>query len=264
LSKTAAEIKEQKWVEDIAGAKHRVLLLDYDGTIAPFARDRHRAFPHAEVSELLHSVMTTCNTRLIVISGRAAHEVSPLLGLAPAPEVWGAHGIERIHADGRYEEGYISQGALHRLAEAEALLEGHGLSDFLEIKIAGVGVHWRGLTASSALRIRMMAHRILKPLTSHSDLVLSEFEEGVEIRLRSANKGNAIRRLLAEIDPGTYTVYLGDDTTDEDVFRELQGRDLTVLVRPTSIDGGPESLAAISGSLLNFLKVWIASCGGRP
>src|SRR5262249_25746940 len=117
-------------------------------------------------------------------------------------------------------------------AEAEIRLDRKGLGERIEVKAAGVAVHWRGLPASEVLRIRTAVYRILEPLTAHPDLILAEFAEGVEIRLRSANKGAALQRLLSEVDEDVAIAYLGDDTTDEDAFRVLNGRGLSVLVGP--------------------------------
>jgi trehalose-phosphatase len=253
---------DQRWFEEISAAPQRILLLDYDGTVAPFSRDRHRAFPYPDVPQLLQTIMTKCNTRLIVLSGRAAHAVVPLLGLAPAPEIWGAHGIEKIYPDGRYEEIPISQDALQNLAQAEAALEDEGLGEFLEVKLAGVAIHWRGLKPASVLNIRSIAYRILEPFKPHSDLVLADFEEGVELRLRSANKGDAVRTLLAETDANAYIAYLGDDATDEEAFNALQGRGLTVLVGQKHRLTAAQMWLRPPEQLIGFLKVWIAACGG--
>jgi trehalose 6-phosphate phosphatase len=256
------EVRVSKPAVDVSTAKQRVLILDYDGTVAPFSSDRGRAYPYPDVPRLLSQIMTTCRTRLIMVSGRAAHEISPLLGLNPPPEIWGAHGIERIHPDGRYEETPISQEALGTLAYAEALLEDEGLGRHLEVKLAGVAVHWRGLNESTVLKIRTTVQRLLEPLTSNADLVLSEFDEGLEIRLRSANKGDAVRKLLSEIDGDAQVAYLGDDATDEDAFRALNGRGLTVLVGPRPRFTAAQMWLRPPDELVRFLKDWIASCGG--
>ena len=79
------------------------MLLDYDGTLAPFRVDRFRARPWAGVRELLAGIQNQGRTRMVVVSGRPAEEILPLLALEPAPEVWGLHGSERLRPDGRRE-----------------------------------------------------------------------------------------------------------------------------------------------------------------
>jgi trehalose-phosphatase len=261
MSRAIIEHNEQfRFLNNLATADHRILIVDYDGTIAPFSADRMRALPYSGIPPLLRDIMTCCRTRLIVVSGRSAHEIPPLLGLNPSPEIWGVHGIERITAEGGYEQIAGSDEALDALAHAETLLERQGLGRHLEIKLAAVAVHWRGLSPSKILAIRTKTYRTLEALANQPDLVLAEFEEGVEIRLRSANKGNVIRTVMSEVDRTIPIAYLGDDSTDEDAFRALNGRGLTVLVRPKHRFTSAQTWLKPPDELVQFLTGWIRFC----
>jgi trehalose-phosphatase len=263
VSRTAQDIEDRDWFfKELSPASHRVLLVDYDGTVAPFTMNRHRAVPYPKITEFLRCIMTSCGTRLIILSGRAAREIPPLLGLQPAPEIWGTNGIERIYGDGRYEEFHRSDDALQVLAHAEVQLEREGLGEHIEVKLAGVALHWRGLPAKEVLNIRTQAYLILETLAVPPDLVLAEFEEGVEIRLSSANKGDAVRDLLSKLDPKVPVAYLGDDATDEDAFRALNGRGLSVLVGPKHRFTAAQIWLRPPDELIQFLIRWIVSCGG--
>jgi trehalose-phosphatase len=264
MTKTATKISGYaRFLLDVAAAKQRVLVLDYDGTIAPFSAHRLRAVPYPGVPELLHQVMTSCETRLIIASGRAAHEVMSLLGMIPPPEIWGAHGAERVYADGRYEEIEVTQDALELLLKSETRLEREGLGHLLEVKLAAVAVHWRGLRPAEVLQVRTKAYKVLEPL-ARSGLVLAEFEEGVEIRLRAANKGAAVQRLLKELHPDATIAYLGDDVTDEDAFRALNDRGLTILVSAKPRFTAAQISLKPPEELIGFLKDWVRACGAKP
>ena len=86
-----------------AGGVTPFLLLDYDGTLAPFRVDRFHAWPWAGVRELLARIEWQRRTHIAVITGRTADEIVPLLGIDPPPEIWGLHGAERLFPDGRRE-----------------------------------------------------------------------------------------------------------------------------------------------------------------
>src|SRR5258708_29408870 len=90
------------FLERVRRATSRALLLDYDGTLAPFTPDRTRAFPYREIPELVSQIMRH-ETRVVLISGRAATELLLLSGIHPHPEIWGSHGSERLLPDGSYE-----------------------------------------------------------------------------------------------------------------------------------------------------------------
>jgi trehalose-phosphatase len=251
------------FLEQLRHATDRVLLLDYDGTIAPFSADRNRAFPYLTVPELLDCIMSTCRTRVALISSRSAREIPALLGLNPTPEIWGTYGIERLRPDGRYNVGWISDDAQHALAEADAWLQVEGLEGATELKLGAIAVHWRGLSPADAEEVRTKAYRVLSPLASRqTGLLLAEFDGGLELRLRSLSKADAVGAILSEVSPQTPVAYLGDDTTDEVAFRALNDRGLTVLVRPTYRFTAAQIWLRPPDGLVQFLSDWVRACEG--
>ena len=247
----------------LSAAKQRVLMLDYDGTVAPFSRDRRKALPYPTVPVLLAEIINTCGTRLIIVSGRSARDIPRLLRIQPSPEIWGSHGVERLYPDGRYEEIEVSDEAVQALGEAELRLDEQCLGPHIEVKLAAVAVHWRGLESSEVLKVRSRAYRTLKPMTSRADLTLAEFDQGVELRLRSANKGEAVRHFLQDLDRRIPVAYLGDDVDDENAFRVLNGRGLTVLVKPKCRFTAAQMWLRPPAELIGFLNDWKLACRGK-
>jgi trehalose 6-phosphate phosphatase len=243
-------------------AESRLLMLDYDGTIAPFTTDRKRAVPYPSIPELLDSISCTCRTRLVLISGRSARDIQPLLGVGLRPEIWGAHGLERLYPDGRFELAFLSPDVSRAIRQAETILEEGGLAELCEIKTGAIAVHWRGLHHRHLEDVRTQCYRLLAPLTCHSSLLLTEFDGGVELKARLANKGDAVRTLLDESNAGTVAAYLGDDVTDEDAFRALDDRGLSVLVRNTYRTTAAQLWLKPPGEVVQFLNEWIHACGG--
>jgi trehalose-phosphatase len=84
----------------VAGA--RVLMLDYDGTLAPFCIDSQRAVPYVRIPDLLRRLTEETDTRVIIVSGRCAQSTERLLGM-PGLEIWGCHGLERLRTNGTLE-----------------------------------------------------------------------------------------------------------------------------------------------------------------
>jgi trehalose 6-phosphate phosphatase len=247
--------------DQLCRSKERVLLLDYDGTIAPFSANRHRAIPYPSVPELLDCIMSTCRTRVTLITGRSAREIPSLLGLHPHPEIWGTYGIERLLADGHYSVAPLSDDEQRTLEEADAWLQQEGLDGFLELKPGALAVHWRGLNPSQVEEVKAVAYRVLATF-ARPDLLLSEFDGGVELRLRMRDKGDVVRTVLAEYGRNVPVAYLGDDSTDEDAFRVLNGRGLTVLVRTTYRFTAAQTWIRPPAELVQFLTNWVRACGG--
>jgi trehalose-phosphatase len=78
-------------------------------------------------------------------------------------------------------------------------------------------------------------------------LILRRTNGGVELRAAGRTKGAAVRELLESAPETTLPLYVGDDETDEDVFREIRGSGLAVWV-------GSSRNAAAPG--------WLQSCAG--
>ena len=250
------------FMSQLSKAEERVLFLDYDGTLAPFSIARNRAFPYAEVPELLDSISNTCRTRVVLISGRRAQEIPPLLGHVPELEIWGSHGLERIRPDGAYEVHPVAADALKRLDEAEAQLESEGLAELCEKKPGALAVHWRGLQANEVAEVRTAAFRALVALACTAELRLAEFDGGVELRTRASNKEYAVRAVLSEMSEEAAVAYLGDDTSDEDAFQQVNGTGLTVLVRPSYRPTRAQVWLKPPDEMIQFLLDWVQACGG--
>lgn len=246
------------FLAQLRGARRPLLLLDYDGTLAPFTPDRDRARPYTGVREALHELMATTPTRIVLISGRSASDLPRLIQLDPMPEVWGAHGWERRLPEGSIEREPLPPLAAEALAEAVAWARRHWPATHIEQKASSIALHWRGLEAGERARLERLAREALQPLTRSSLLKLKPFDGGLELRVKGRDKGMIVRLLLAG--PHDCVAYLGDDLTDEDAFAALSGDGLSVLVRPEKRDTRADLWIRPPGELLAFLSLWTEAC----
>ena len=88
---------------------------------------------------------------------------------------------------------------------------------------------------------------------------LLEFDGGVEMRMPDLDKGDAVRTVLQEVGPGVPTAYLGDDLTDEQAFRALGDRGLSVLVRSNARRTAAQLWLKPPEELMDFLSRWVAA-----
>src|SRR5580658_8049424 len=89
--------------ERLRSASQSLLMLDYDGTLAPFHIDRFEATPYPGVEERLRTLSRLSRVRLVLVSGRSARELRDLLNPGVKTEIWGSHGREQLRSDGSYE-----------------------------------------------------------------------------------------------------------------------------------------------------------------
>jgi len=240
-----------------ASAERRVLMLDYDGTLAPFRVDRARAIPYPGVREAIDAILASERTDLIVISGRAIDDLLPLLGLERQPEVWGGHGWERLTAAGQYSIGKLDSRSAQARAEAHEWIEQRRFAQYSEEKPASIALHWRGMAPGRAEALRAAVIEHWGTRAPEIGLELQLFDGGAELRIPGRDKGFAVRAVLAEAGAGAIAAYLGDDLTDEDAFAALSGQGLGVLVRaelrPTLADVWLQP----PHELLAFLARWL-------
>jgi trehalose 6-phosphate phosphatase len=238
------------------------LLLDYDGTLAPFCEDRFQARPWIGVRELLNDIQVQGHTRIAVISGRPAGEVARLLELTPSPEIWGLHGAERLHATGQRELEQVSCETESRLDKLREQLKQDSFGGLFEDKPNAVVMHWRGAAPDKGAEIEARTRALFESQSAAGGLTLLKFEAGLELRA-GRDKGDAVRSILEENGGGrpvgAPVAFLGDDFTDESAFRAvnaLQTSHITALVRGEHRETAAEVWLRPPGELLEFLENW--------
>lgn len=255
---TATDKKISDFLSGISRAARRVLMLDYDGTLAPFSIDPAHATPYAHMPELLRCLRQDTDTRVIIVSGRQACSAARLLGV-PAIEIWGCHGLERMHADGSLETVELTAGVLEKVATASEQLKAEGLENYAEHKPGSVAIHWRGREVLAGHLTRKVM-RVWSSLRDRKGLRVFSFDGGIEITIDARNKGDAVRTVLRETGTDAAVAYLGDDATDEDAFAALQGHGLNVLVREEHRKTMADVWIRPPDEVESFLMAWRAAC----
>jgi trehalose-phosphatase len=235
-----------------------LLMLDYDGTLAPFQEDRMQALPWPGVPERLDRLSTLSSVHLALITGRSARELASLLPVKRSVEIWGSHGREHLAANGAYTSSDLAPAQKAVLDQLENALREAGFGSQIERKPASLAAHWRGLLPDAAVSIEQVARNTFGASGERSGLQLLVFDGGVEVRSDSINKGHAALHLLTRF-PTATAAYLGDDTTDEDAFAALRGRGLTVLVRSEPRPSQAAYWLEPPHDLLAFLDAWIGA-----
>lgn len=231
------------------------LLLDYDGTLAPFHPQRDLATPYPGVRERLERLMALERTSIALVSGRAIHDLVPLLGMESPPEIWGSHGWEHRTREGQTATAAISDAQASGISRAIEAASRAGLAGCCERKPAGAALHWRNLPGGPDARWDALALEWAR-IASGSGLESHPFNGGLELRLPGVNKSLPVREALKDSDA---VAYLGDDLTDEDALAALADIGLGVLVASVPRESHAALWIRPPEELLAFLDRWIGS-----
>jgi trehalose 6-phosphate phosphatase len=209
-----------------AGRADRLLVaLDFDGTISPIVAVPSAAGPVPGALELLDRLASVPGTEVVLLSGRALHDLAAVSGAGESATLIGSHGQE-VGADLTLstEEASLLGDVQTRVAEAVGDIPGVRV----EHKPAGLAVHVRGCTDADAERaldlIRGLADELAGTFALEGKLV-------IELSTRPLDKGSALGALIAT-DPGCRVLFAGDDITDESAMAVLRPQDVSIRVGP--------------------------------
>lgn len=246
----------------LAAAGRGLLMLDYDGTLAPFQQDPAAAAPYAGVPEALDRILCQGRTHLAIVTGRALAQGLPMQGLSRPVEVWGAHGHERLRTDGRCESRPLPPEVVAALVTVDDWIdELTAAGARCERKPASVAFHWRGQPTEVAARLRETVRLRWNQARLTRTLRWLDFDCGIEVTAPNGTKGEVVEVLAGEHGRRP-AAFLGDDFTDEDAFLSVRQRGVGVLVRPERRVTAADFWCRPPGELLEFLGRWHAALAG--
>ena len=213
-----------KVAERIRRSRHLLLLLDYDGTLAPIAPSPEQATLPPATKRLLQKLSRSPTVTVALISGRALAELRQLVGLRDLTYI-GNHGLE-MWRDGRRTVVDIPESSRKALGEilprlAKLASEFHGA--YLEDKGPALSLHYRLVPRDEAPRLKAAFRHEVLPFVHSGDFTLLKGKRVIEVRAGvNWTKGHAARSLVKRMRRRSLLpIYIGDDRTDEDAFRLL-------------------------------------------
>ena len=201
------------------------VLLDVDGTLAPIVeRPEDARVPDETRRELAR--LAGRYALVACVSGRPGADVERMLGV-PGVAIVGEHGLELAPEAGHW---------------ADALATFAGSVDWpVERKPLSLTFHFRRVDDEAAARASLTR---VADAAETAGLVPRWGRMVLEIRPPvAADKGTAVRALITRAGVSR-AIYAGDDTTDVDAFRGLDGLELGVRVAVDSGEAPPDLVAA--------------------
>jgi trehalose 6-phosphate synthase/phosphatase len=232
---------------ELASFPELYLALDYDGTLMPLHETPEAARPDSELCSLLDELSAMRGVRLAVVSGRSKGFLDEFVGRYPI-ELVAEHGawVRAAGAEWRYRVDPASLSwrdpVLDMLKEYTARTPGSRLEE----KTAGIAWHYRsadrqlGVARAREVRLNLVQALAQQPATVFAG------RKVVEVRPQGVDKGTAVRELLEATPAAGVIVAMGDDRSDEELFRMLPPEAYTFAAGPGPtrarfrLDGPPQ------------------------
>ena len=213
----------------LAGADGLVVGLDFDGTLAPIQPDPDAVSIGPAVQRAVATLAARPDATVAVISGRALDDLRSRVGVGGVVYV-GNHGLEMERGGRRsvHPEAETLRPAVERACDAVEARAGDVPGCLVERKGPTATVHYRRTPPD---RVREVRAAVEAAAAGEARLRLVSGKQSIEVRPAvDWDKGAAMRRVAGDAPGGWRAVYVGDDTTDEDVFRALGPDDVGVHV----------------------------------
>lgn len=240
----------------ILRAHQLFLLLDYDGTLTPIVARPEQAVCPPGVKSILEKLRDSPRGMVAIISGRALEDLKGKVGV-PGITYVGNHGLEMENPPGVHPKN-LSPQRQDELKQIRKSLE-TSLKALPGIHFEDKGpiltLHYRNAPREASGRVQEAVQNVLQGYY----LTRWQFFTGkkiFEIRPRmDFNKGKTIKELLHRFPPAKLLpVYLGDDQSDEDAFRAIQGQGIPVRVGPGSAPSAADYFLRDPSEVLDFLR----------
>jgi trehalose 6-phosphate synthase/phosphatase len=217
-------------------AHSRVIALDYDGTLVPFAPRPDQATPNRAVLNLITRLCADRGNTVAIVSGRRSEDLEKWFGGIEGLVMGAEHGAKlresggqewRLLRDGPYSSEWKEQ--------VRPILEHYvdrTPGSFIEEKDLSLAWHYRMAEPEFAEWLAGELVALLEGMLSAFEVAPVHGQKVVEIRPVWANKGEFIDWLLRERTPADFYFAAGDDLTDEDMFAKMPTDSVVVHVGP--------------------------------
>jgi trehalose 6-phosphate synthase/phosphatase len=218
-------------LSEARGSRRVRLLLDYDGTLVPLARSPELAAPDAELLTLLDAVAAVPGFEVDIVSGRPRQTLTAWFDRLML-SLWAEHGFwHRPRGSETWQPAArVPADWMKRLRPILEQFTASTPGSHIEEKCASVAWHYRRAQREFGSRQAHELRMLLGDALSNQPFEVLEGKKVIEVRLRGVTKAVVADQIQQTACEGSTVIAIGDDRTDEDLFRALPRSCVTVAV----------------------------------
>lgn len=218
-----------KVMKEYSTARRRLLLLDYDGTLVPFSKNPSDAKPDAYLTRMLGRLASDPKTDVTIISGRDSQFLEHWLGALPL-DLISEHGAGiRMKGDEWMYSQRTDPSWKDNIRPLFELFAQRSPGSFIEEKLHTLVWHYRNVDRELGfIRSRELLDS-LHHLVRNSPIHIVDGNKVIEARMSGVDKGIIALNLIHQ-KQYDFILAIGDDKTDEDMFRALAEQAYTIKI----------------------------------
>ena len=217
-------------MEAYKGTNHRILFLDYDGTLSWFKKDPEDAKPDAQLYEILKELTMDEKNTVVIISGRDKETLSRWFDSAWNIHFIAEHGVWIREPGDEWQ--MLEQIDNEWKDSVQPLLEYYvdqTPRTFIEQKNFSLVWHYRKADPDLGMQRAWELKDELRTLTSNLNLEIMDGDKVLEIKYSGINKGRAALQKMGD-NQYDFIFAVGDDWTDEYTFDAMPEGAYTIKV----------------------------------
>ncbi len=242
-------------MSNYALAQKRCILLDYDGTLAPFTKIPSHASPSKDVVSFLERLTADKKNEVVIISGRDADTLEEWLGHLDLNFV-AEHGVLiKYKGENWLTQTTVSPDWKERIRPLLQSYVTRCVGSIIEEKQNTLAWHYRNTHPGLGFtRSRELLNNLLQ-LTANTPVQVIDGNKVLEVRLTGVDKGMTALKVFNHFQPD-FALCIGDDTTDEDMFKVLENRAFTIKIGSCSTEANYNIIS--QAEVLPFLQQMVA------
>ena len=216
-------------VADFNKAHKRCILLDYDGTLAPYQKLPSMAAPSEDLIQLLKQLTQNPSNEIVIISGRDINTLEKWLGKLPLNMIAEHGACAKYRGEDWKEQVAINTEWKEQIRPLMQLFVDRCAGSFIEEKKSTLAWHYRNTNQELGfMRSRELRNALLQ-LTANTALQVVDGNKVLEVRMVGVDKGMAAVNMISGFEPD-FVLCIGDDVTDEDMFRAMRDKGYTIKI----------------------------------
>ena len=220
---------EKKIVEKFRKAGNRLILLDYDGTLVDYALTPDKAKPPGNLLNPLLRLGSLQHTKVVIVTGRTNEDIDRFFGSLPL-QIIAEHGALIKEQSGWQQLTKNDNGWIKPFQELFAGFVALCPGSFVETKKFSLAWHYRSAETTLGTKTAKALVKKLKSENSIDGLTILEGNKVIEIRKSNVDKGVAVEYLMANR-KYDFVLAIGDDRTDEDMFKVLEDNENSFTIK---------------------------------